>query len=74
MSIQRVETWEYGIQYQWGMSWGGYTGHDGWRVNYTEDNVRSLASGNPIFRRKVVRYIGEEYGEPERLDTGPEVV
>jgi len=65
---ESITYWQYGIQYQWGLSWGSYTGHDGTRIDYTEDNVAALAGQNPYFRRKVTHYY-DEYGEAERLDT-----
>lgn len=64
-----ITYWQYGIEYQWGMSWGSWTGPDGYRIEYTEDNVLHLASGRPVYRRKVTHYY-DEYGEPERLDDG----
>lgn len=57
--VRSHTSWEYGIEYRRAyndfkltIEWRGYTGHDGYRVDYTEKTVRGLASGKPIYRRQ----------------------
>lgn len=57
--------WEYGIETQWGMSWGASTGPSH-HYEYTAENVRSLASGRPVWRRQRTTY-PTVLGDPERV-------
>lgn len=38
------------------IEWGGWRGHDGYRVDYTPENIWSLAGGRPVHRRVRTTY------------------
>lgn len=56
--------WNNGEPY---IEWGGWQGPDGWRVDYTAENIRHMAQGRPIYRRVRTTY-RDHLTEPERVE------